>query len=120
MNIARKVPDWLCFDFWSVITAGEMYPQIRAIAVSYTSESKTILARFYLDREPTDFDAESVNEILAYLAGKYDSKSKVSKILDECVFCDALIKDLDSLDGFIYTRREYEMQDNPSQIPNYI
>lgn len=120
MSIIRKVPDWLCFDFWSVITAGEMYPQIRAIAVSYTPENKTMLARFYLDREPTDFDQESVNEILSYLAGKYGSQSKVLKILDECVFSDALIKDLDALDGFIYTRREYEMQDNPSQTPNYI
>ncbi|MEP1921416.1 MAG: hypothetical protein ABJJ43_00185 [Ekhidna sp.] len=120
MSISHKIPNWLCFDFWSVITVGELYPQIRAIAVSYSVESKIIFARFYLDRDPTEFDKESINEILSYLAGRYGDQSKVSKILDECVFSNAPIKDLDALGGFVYTRREYEMQDNPTQAPDYI
>lgn len=73
-----------------------------------------------MDRDPTEFDTESVNEILSYLAGRYGDQSKVSKILDECVFSNAPIKDLDALGGFVYTRREYEMQDNPTQAPDYI
>lgn len=39
MSISHKIPNWLCFDFWSVITVGELYPQIRAIALKVKSYS---------------------------------------------------------------------------------
>lgn len=119
MKEVEKIPEWLYFDFWSILMTGEIYPQIRAIAVRYSPDEGTVLARFYFDREPNEFDCESTNEILSLLAGRYGRASKVSRILDELVFSNSLIKDLDELDGFVYTRREYEMQDNPSQSPTY-
>lgn len=119
MKDSRKIPEWLYFDFWSVIMTGEIYPQIRAIAVKCSFDKSTVLARFYFDREPNEFDCESVNEILSLFAGKCGNGSRISEILDELVFSDCLIKDLDALDGFVYTRREYEMQNNPSQSPTY-
>lgn len=120
MKAESKLPSWLYFDFWSVIFAGELYPQIRAIAVGYNQSSRVLLSRFYFDREPTGFDRESTDAILSLLATRYGDDSKISKIDDECVYSASLIKDLDALNGFIYTRREYEMQDNPSQTPVYI
>ncbi|MEO1568236.1 MAG: colicin [Pseudomonadota bacterium] len=119
MSDASKIPSWLYHDFWSVLFAGEVYPQMRAIAVSFDENVGRVLARFYFDREPTEFDCEAVDIILSLLAAKYGGKSNVRKIDEECVYSNSLIKDLDSLDGFVFTRREYEMSANPSQKPNY-
>ena len=41
---------------------GEIYPAIRAIAAEFVG--KTLLISCYLEREPTDFDFESI-EVLA-------------------------------------------------------
>lgn len=119
MKSESKIPTWLYFDFWSVLTAGEIYPRIRAIALHYNEKTGLLLANFYFDREPTDFDRESADTILSLLATHYSDDSKIRKIEDQCYFSTALIKDLDALDGFVYTRREYEMQDRSSHVPTY-
>lgn len=119
MCAASKIPSWLYHDFWSVLSAGEIYPQMRAIAVSFDENVGRVLARFYFDREPTEFDSEAADVILSLLASKYGESSNVVRIDEECVFSPALIKDLDALDGFVFTRREYEMHTNPSLKPDY-
>ena len=75
--------------------------------------------RYYLDREPTEFDEESIEVVATNLDATLPSNLCV-KLDAECKFSASLGKDLDALDGFIYARREYEMQENPNQNPTYI
>lgn len=115
----NAIPLWLRQDFWSVLTAGEIYPQIRAIAVRYDKVNGYVCARFYFDRTPTEFDFDSVDIILTLLAAKYPEGHEVKKITEECVLSIDPIKDPEALGGFVYTRREYEVFDNPNVSPNY-
>ncbi len=112
----KNLPDLLleCIRFALI---GEIYPQIRAVAMKYTQD-KELLLRYYLDREPTDFDYESIEVV----ATNFDATAPsylFEKLDVECVFSSELGKDLDPLDGFIYSRREYEMHENPTNEPTY-
>ena len=115
------LPPRLYDAFWSVLATGDIYPQIRAIAASYSEKDGLVFVRCYLDREPTEFDLENfdcmLTEVSTHLA---EPEIKVLKMTDECVFSDKPIRDLDSLDGFIYFRKEDEMHENPSPCPTYI
>lgn len=113
------LPRWLFYDFWWVLSLAEIYPQIRAIAVRYSQVTGEVFIRCYLDREPTEFDRESIGVISGLLHTNNRPHSEVSKITEECVFSNEHMQKLDPLDGFVYRRREYEMQDNPSQLPTY-
>lgn len=108
-----KIPDWLVGQF-RIALAGEIYPQIRAIAIRYVeNDDRKLLIRYYLDRNPMEFDYESIEMVSTEL----DSITPINywnRIELECVFSKKLKKDLDPLDGFVYSRREYDMQDNPS------
>ncbi len=115
----NKVPQWLFYDFWTVLSDEQIYPQIRAISVKYDVNKKEIFSRFYLDREVTEFDSEKINLILELLANNYINDSKVDKITDDIVFSDSSGKNLDPLDGFIYSRREYDIDENPTNEPTY-
>lgn len=114
--MSNKLPDWLISHF-RVALIGEIYPQIRAIAVKY-DEKKHLLLRYYLDREPTDFDRESIEVVATNLDATAPIDS-ITRLDVECCHADCLGKDLDPLSGFIYSRREYEIQDNPNKGPNY-
>lgn len=105
MRMSKDLPDWLIVCF-RVALLGEIYPQIRAIAVRY-SESKVLLIRFYLDRHPTEFDKESIEVVATNLDATAPS-DLLSKIDLECLLSEELLKDVDSLDGFVYARREYD------------
>ncbi len=113
----RCLPDWLISCF-RVALLGEIYPQVRAIAVRYDSE-KRLLLRYYLDREPTKFDQESI-EVVATNLDATAPNGSLSSFEVECCFSESPSRDLDALSGFIYARREYEMQDNPSQSPTHV
>lgn len=102
--MVKKIPEWLMHGI-RVALLGEIYPQIRAIAVRYTLD-KTLLIRYYLDREPTEMDYESISmvetEIFAGAGRQNIEKSEL-----ECVYSTARLGSLDCLDGFIYARKEY-------------
>ncbi len=104
------IPDWLSVCMQRAII-GEVYPQIRAIAAKYNKKEKKIIIRYYLIREPTEFDYESIDMVATELDTTLSRKINIIDV--ECIFSDELIRDLDPLDGFVYARREYEMQDNP-------
>ena len=101
----QKLPDWLIVEYVRVLV-GKIYPEIRAIVAKYFSEEKMLLTRCYLDREPNKDDYEMLNiatdQIVAGRGFKYIAEAEV-----ECVCSDKLFKDLDTLDGFIYARREW-------------
>lgn len=88
---------------------GEIYHHIRAIAVSLSAQ-KMMLIRYYLDRKPTLFDYESA-DVFAFNFSASFGEPEVMGIGIECEYSDKLLNHLDGLDGFIYARREYEMED---------
>lgn len=108
--INYNIPDWLVLSL-SRVLLGEIYPNIRAIALKYTIEKKHLVIRYYLDREPTDFDYESIDivamELSSGSAGVYFDKCDV-----ECIYSAEPKGKLEPLDGFIYARREYDLEDN--------
>lgn len=65
MSFSKQLPDWLVACF-RIALLGEIYPNIRAIAVKYRGDS-TLLIRYYLDRQPTDFDFERINSVAVSL-----------------------------------------------------
>lgn len=114
----RPLPDWLRLWFQSALIS-EVYPQIRAIAVAY-SETNELTVRYYLDRTPSDFDYESLSMVVGEVLSNATSSSEIAAVTEECVYSGQRMSDIDRLDGLVFARREYDIQDNPSQSPNYI
>jgi hypothetical protein len=103
--IDRQLPDWLRLSIGRALL-GEIYPAIRAIAVSFSSTNELTI-RYYLDRDPTQFDFESIDVLLANVVAGAPGGARIDAIVDECVRSDNKLKDLDALDGLLYARREY-------------
>ncbi|WP_413208504.1 hypothetical protein [Rhodospirillum sp. A1_3_36] len=116
--LKRALPDWLCLSFQSALIS-EVYPQIRAIAVAF-SETNELKVRYYLDRNPSDFDYESLSMVVSEVLSNTSSDSEIVSVAEECIYSNQRMSDIDRLDGLVFARREYEIQDNPSQAPNYI
>ena len=57
----KAIPDWLILCVWRALI-GEIYPAIRAVAISI-SEKNSLVIRYYLEREPVDFDYESLEVV---------------------------------------------------------
>lgn len=102
----KSLPDWLVLGVWRSLL-GEIYPAIRAVAVS-SANDRTLRICYYLDRQPTDFDWESL-EVVATNFSASIGQEKVSHIDLDCKFSMGPIGHLDYLDGFIYCRREYDL-----------
>ena len=73
---AAQLPDWLVACF-RIALLGEIYPNIRAIAVGY-HDSGFVLIRYYLHHQPTDFDLESL-EVVATNLDDLGGKKGLSK-----------------------------------------
>ncbi|MBB3523958.1 colicin [Rhizobium redzepovicii] len=101
----NKLPNWLVLNIWRNLL-GEIYPAIRAIAVEF--DEKALLIRYYLEREPTEFDIESA-EVLSTNVFASAGPELIERIDTECSYATRLFKDLDALSGFVYCRREYDM-----------
>jgi len=102
----KLIPDWLLLCIWRALI-GEIYSSIRAVAISF-SENNILVVRYYLDREPLDFDCESM-EVVATNISSLVGLNKISRVELECEYADKPIGELDCLDGFVYSRREYDM-----------
>ena len=100
-----QLPDWLVICVWRALF-GEIYPSIRAIAISL-NESRHLVIRYYLDRESSEMDQESM-EVVATNISAAIGLDRISRIELECQFEVCPLGQLDYLDGFIYCRREYE------------
>ena len=101
----KKIPVWL-FYWVSNSLLGEIYPAIRGIAVSWNDEKKSLILRYYLDREPIDEDVENINVVIANILANTTSNDDIKEIKDELIYTTDMIKDLDSLSGFLYLRME--------------
>jgi len=102
----KSLPDWLVLCVWRALI-GEIYPAIRAIALSLTDD-QILLICYYLDRQPTDFDLESL-EVVATNISASIGQEKISKIDLECKFASGPIGRLECLEGFVFCRRKYDL-----------
>lgn len=101
----RTLPDWLVLCVWRALI-GEIYPAIRAIALSFVDE-RTLFICYYLDRHPTEFDWESL-EVVATNISASVGREKINRIDVECKFSLGPIGSLECFEGFVYCRREYD------------
>lgn len=107
MNNKTKLPEWLILWIWRSLL-GEIYPNVRAIAVSFTS-TRELTLRYYLDRSPTDFDFESIGSVMANILASTSSEGDIAEAKEECECSTKPLGELDVLDGLVYARREYEL-----------
>ena len=89
---------------------GQIYPAIRQIAVRYDPKEKLILLRYYLDRPPKEDDYESVRMVMGELVASFDM-SNFQTEREVCIYSTAPPNKLDPLDGILYARREYDLED---------
>ena len=102
----KSLPDWLILCVWRAII-GEVYPAIRAIALSL-GENRVLLIRYYVDRNPTEFDWESLEVVATNISASIE-QDKIEHIDLDCKFSLDPIGKMECLDGFIYCRREYDL-----------
>jgi hypothetical protein len=103
----KRLPDWLVVSIWRALL-GEIYPHIRAIAVGLSPE-KVLILRYYLDREPVDFDSESISVVAINVSSSLPL-DLVGRIDVDCQYSSLPFGKLDCLDGLIYCRREYDLE----------
>lgn len=103
----NNLPDWLILSLWRSLL-GEIYPAIRAIAASF--DGKTLLIRYYLDREPSEFDVDSIGVLSTNISASV-GPALIEVISVECVCAIRPLKDLEPLSGFLYCRREYDLDE---------
>ena len=100
MLFATKLPDWLVACF-RIALLGEIYPNIRAVAVGY-HDSSFVLIRYYLDRQSSDFDFESLEVVATNLDALGGKEQAINKIDIHCVHAAGAKRDLEPISGFIY------------------
>lgn len=79
---------------------GEIYVEIRAIAIGFESKKLTIIC--YLDRMPINDDYESLSNISGQILADIDFET----VEEKCVFSNEPFSNLDRLESFIYARKE--------------
>ncbi|PCJ16575.1 MAG: colicin [Candidatus Cloacimonadota bacterium] len=99
----KKLPDWLRLCA-SLALLGEIYPNIRMVALKLVN--KTLILRYYLDREPTEYDFDSI-EVVEMEISSLTTRDEILHSNVECLYSNLPIGKLDYLDGAIYARREY-------------
>jgi len=107
MKNENNLPQWLIMWFWRALL-GEIYPNIRVIAASF-SEDRELLVRYYLDRPPTEFDYESLSDVVGNVLSNTSSNDDIVSVKEECEFSTLPQGELDPLGGLIYARREYDI-----------
>lgn len=107
MKDRTNLPDWLILWIWRALL-GEIYPNIRAIAASFSGGDELII-RYYLDRQPTDFDFESLGYVMTYVLSAAPSNEVIKSVKEECEYSAASFGELEVLDGLVYARREYDI-----------
>jgi hypothetical protein len=101
----ERVPNWLILWIWQALL-GEIYPSIRAIAVSFSRE-KVLHLRMYLEREPNEDDVENLSCIVTTILANTSSNDQIKEVIDECMHSKLKLGEIDVLGGLIYARREY-------------
>lgn len=104
----EQIPDWLC-NYLRIAFLGEIYSNIRAIAIACNNKEDEITIRYYLDRNPCDYDYENLEVVATNLDALLPTQLK--KLDIECIhWKDESLKNTDPLSGFFYTRKEYDLE----------
>ena len=103
-----NLPEWLVLWVWNALI-GEIYPEIRAIALQYDAD-RNLLLRYYFDRIPTEDDVESISLVITTIWANTSSDAEINTIEQEAIYSRELQGDLDVLDGLVYARREYSLK----------
>lgn len=104
MQPEKQLPDWIALRVCRALL-GEIYPQIRAIAVAFDS-LRRLTIRYYLDRPPTDYDYESVGCVMTNVLSETSSDDEISAVTEECYYSELPFGEIDPLDGLVYARYE--------------
>ena len=84
----------------------EIYPEIRLISARFT-ENNELLLRYYLDREPIEYDYDSIDMVISEITANTACATDITKTETECIYSPEPQNELDSLDECVYARREY-------------
>lgn len=101
----NSVPHWLILWVWRALL-GEIYPAIRAIAVMFSND-RILTIRYYLDRVPNEEDYEGLSVVATNVWANTSSVDQIRDIKEECVYDERRLGELDSLDGFVFARKEF-------------
>ena len=82
---------------------GMIYPEIRAIAVGFDG-LKNLKIIYYLDREPTEEDYESISEVASEICADIEFLG----VEEICIYTKELFSKLDNLESWVYMRKENE------------
>ncbi len=104
MNKNKEIPDWLRVCFQRALL-GSVYPSIRKIAASLSDE-KELFVKYYLDREPNEDDYENIEVLLTELSS-FSTRDQIKTARSECVYSTEPLGKLDSLQGTVYSRKEF-------------
>ena len=97
-----SIPDQLVLCVWRALL-GEVFPNLRAIALSFRKKVLTI--RYYVDGELTEPDQESIDFVLAGVSATMDIEV-VEELKFECVATRDPIGTVDPLDQLIFAKKE--------------
>jgi len=103
----NNLPAWLRLWFQGALI-GEVYPEIRAIAVGL-SEERELVVRYYLDREPDDFDYESLQAVVSTVLSNTRTDRQIRSTREECIHSREELSNIDRMGGLVYARREYDI-----------
>jgi hypothetical protein len=98
-----SLPDWLWRSLGRALV-GEIYPNIRAITAHLSEEGRLDMT-YYLDREATDYDTESISLIEFNISTETMSDSILAGACD-IVYTLDFFKNIDFNGEVIYARRE--------------
>lgn len=105
-ELEEQIPDWLC-PYLVHAFIGEFYSNIIAVAIGYT-KNDDLTIRYYLDREPNDFDFESIETVATNLDSSLPRQ--INSLNVECMHCkEKHLRDVDPLSGFFYSIRNYDL-----------
>jgi hypothetical protein len=105
--MTNSLPDYIRLRLQRALL-GEIYAELRAIAVEF-EEKKKLRLRYYLDREPTEFDRESISMLMTEMLAATSSSGEAAECIEECVRDLRPFGQLDALNGLVYARREYDI-----------
>ena len=100
------MPDWLRSWLHHALI-GEIYPEIRAIAAKF-SDARILTVRYYLDRVPTGYDRESLRGVIDIVLSNTSHAGQIADVTEECIHFEGHQSEMESLNGFLYARREYD------------
>ncbi|GHV03684.1 hypothetical protein AGMMS50229_03420 [Campylobacterota bacterium] len=94
---------------------GEVYPAIRAIAYRYDPDTQHFMLRHYLDRNPLQKDYECIKNVLSKFVANFVSY-QFNKVDAENHYFRDRTAEIDSLDGFVYVRKELYIDDRDIRL----